>query len=161
MSIPEHAFDSKYHISGLDSGKALGLFSSFAFLKIKGNKNECGYGRPPYPILVSHPTYHQIFKNINKSDLFLWATFNCFGLANAIYSGRSYKRMHDKNMNARMIMSMVNLFCLCYVFAMSAGRLTGEHDNGLRWRDSENTHLYDFTSDFENNTKWKYFNDRR
>ncbi len=134
---------------------SLGWFSSFDILKVK-NFTTYISGRPPYPVIVPNPSFGTIVNGINKSDALLYFSISSIGFAYSILKGTNCKLMKTKLTLNRLFMFWANIVGLYLVFESSQKRLTGQLDNGLRWKVKDESILYDFVSDYTNNSFWKY-----
>jgi hypothetical protein len=160
--MAEHMYlNNKYHIvkPGVNPNS---WFASFSLFKSLSATNIISYAqRPPYPILISNPTFKQVVANLNKSDLLIYGTYFSFGFILSLFVTRPYHLLKDKLMVLHYGMHIFNIIAIYMVLNCSYYRLCGLMDNGLRWkRKDKSLNKYDFTSDFENNTIFKHFRER-
>ncbi|CAD8166856.1 unnamed protein product [Paramecium octaurelia] len=115
--------------------------------------------RPPYPVIISKPTVGDVLRNLNKADFGLFATVSFLGFFAARKSTlglttTEFVRQRGFSIAWNSIMMAGALFACMN----SNNRLTGFVDNGLQWRRKEQRlNKYDFTSEFEEGTIWKFF----
>lgn len=153
-------FNEKYHIINPESNTN-SLFSSFNLFKsLRGNQLYRDDERPPYPILISDPTIYQVLFNMNKSDFLLYSFVMSGAFIANIALTRNITSMTYKLRILHANMHFMNLVALIMATSASFYRLTGFMDNGLRWRRADGLNKYDFTSDMENKSIFKYFRER-
>ncbi len=116
--------------------------------------------RPPYPVLISNPTIYQVLCNMNKSDFLLYFFVMSGAFLTSIAVTRSIISMTKKLRILHYNMHFFNLIALTMATSASFYRLVGFMDNGLRWRRSDGLNKYDFTSDMESKSVFKYFRER-
>lgn len=112
----------------------------------------------PFPIIVDDPSVTQVLNNWNYADTGLVISSFVVGLfASKLYSDRSFcdsllrKRFYYKR--------LVNIFIATGIFfalTNSANRLQGYVPNGLPKKRTQEVLKYDYTSQFVNQTPWKY-----
>jgi hypothetical protein len=154
-------YNSKYHLIN-PNANTNGWLSSFATFKTFTPTGGVKYAqRPPYPILISNPTFGQICGNLNKSDVLLYLTVLSGGFVGSCYSLRGMTYLSKKLTFLHMHMHLFNIFALILALGCSHNRLVGMMDNGLRWkRKDRSLNKYDFTKDFEKHTIFKHFRER-
>jgi len=137
--------------------KSFGLLSSLStFWARPGTKNIYSvYERPPFPIKVDVPTWGDIFKEMRLSDIFMFGTIYGLGNLFAYSACRQMPIIMQRLLVYHSVSHMTLAFALSILIQVPHRRLTGFHDNGLRWRKPEDKmNKYDHTSHFEANTIW-------
>jgi hypothetical protein len=154
-------FNEKYHILRTDINPH-SLFASFnVFKKITTNGIYKFDQRPPYPILMSNPTYGDALDNMNKSDALVGLTIGLLSLPIGFFVTSQFGTLQHKFYVMKWIARLYVFFGAYMSFTCSAYRLMGYMDNGLRWKHQDLVELkYDFTRDFESKTIWKYLRER-
>jgi hypothetical protein len=154
-------FNSKYHYVKPDANPN-SLFSSFNIFKSLGASNIIPYEqRPPYPILISNPSFRQVLGNLNKSDFLVYSSIFFTGFGLSILTTRSYAILNQKLFILHVNMHLFNLLAIGIALNCSYYRLIGLMDNGLRWKKKDrNLNKYDFTRDFEKHTIFKHLRER-
>ena len=160
--MAEHMyFNNKYHIvkPGVDPNS---LFASFNVFKSISSTNIVPFAhRPPYPILISNPSFRQVVGNLNKSDLLVYAAVFSTGFTLSLFLTRPFNFLGQKLMVLHYTMHIFNIIGIVTALNCSYYRLAGLMDNGLRWkRKDKSLKKYDFTSDFEYNTIFRHFRER-
>jgi len=155
------SFNPKYHLMKKDNA-SLGWLSSFKFFTVKGNKNgNLSFSTTPYPVIINNPTLGDVSRNINKSDLLFVGSSTVLINLYLYWNFLNLRKLEYKLETHRRFTMFHATFCLSFLLLSSWGRLVGQIDNGLRFTHQDAaTKLYDFTSDYEQNSKWKYFSDR-
>lgn len=153
-------FNEKYHVINPESNIAK-LFSSFNYFKsLRAMSIYRADERPPYPILISNPSIYQVLYNMNKSDFLLYFFVMTGAFLCSVAITRSLNTMTTKLRIFHVNMHYSNLIALTIATSASYYRLTGFMDNGLRWRRSDGFNKYDFTSDMESKSIFKYLRER-
>jgi hypothetical protein len=153
-------YKEKYHVINPESNSNK-LFSSFNYFKsIRGNQIYRSDERPPYPVLISDPTINQVLSNMNKSDFLVYSFVMSGAFLVSVALTRNCITMTRKLRLLHLNMHFFNLIALTMATSCSFYRLTGFMDNGLRWRRSDGLNKYDFTSDMESKSIFKYFRER-
>lgn len=153
-------FNEKYHVVNQES-KPNSLFASFNYFKsIRGMQILRYDERPPYPVLISDPSVYQVLTNLNKSDFLVYLFIMSTAFISTVAVTRSYTLMAQKLRILHINMHFFNLLSLSVATSCSYYRLTGLMDNGLRWRRSDGLNKYDFTSDIESKSIFKYLRER-
>lgn len=153
-------FNEKYHVINPQSNSNK-LFSSFNYLKsLRGNQIYRSDERPPYPVLISNPSVYQVLYNMNKSDFLLYFSVMSTAFLTSIMMTRKLNTMTRKLRLMHYHMHFFNIVAIIMATSASYYRLVGFMDNGLRWRRSDGLNKYDFTSDMESKSIFKYFRER-
>lgn len=152
------SIDQKFHISNQTSNP-FGFFSFLNFFRFPSSS--LIQDRTPYPILKGNPTVREIFENLSKGDVMMYAfTMGCsFLVSNYTLSNMNILKtklfIHHWNMH------IANLFGICLAFFLSESRLRGRIDNGLRWKgEFIEFNKYDFTSEFEKKSIYRHLNEK-
>ena len=149
-------FNEKYHVINPQSN-INSLFSSFNFFKsIRGNQIYRFDERPPYPVIISDPTIYQVLCNLNKSDFLVYLFTMSASFLATIAITRNLTSMHHKLKILHLNMHFFNIVSMTAATSCSFYRLNGFMDNGLRWRRNDQLNKYDFTSDMESKSIFKY-----
>lgn len=153
-------FNEKYHVINPESNSNR-LFSSFNYFKsLRGNQVFRSDERPPYPVLISDPSIYQVLYNMNKSDFLLYLFVMSGAFLGSIALTRNTVTMTRKLRLLHFNMHFFNLVAMTMATSCSYYRLSGFMDNGLRWRRSDGLNKYDFTSDMESKSVFKYLRER-
>lgn len=115
----------------------------------------------PFPIIVEEPTWGQVISNWNTADTGLVSTFFLGGLifAKTINRSHSYDTasLLEKRFLYKRHVNLIFFMGLSLALLNSYNRLTGYVPNGLPKKRTEEVLKYDYTSEFANNSFWKYF----
>jgi len=153
-------FNEKYHVFNPESNSN-NLFSSFNYFKsLRGMPIYRMDERPPYPILISNPSIYQVLYNMNKSDCLLYFFVISGAFLTSIAITRNMVTMTRKLRILHYNMHFLNIIALTMATSASYYRLVGFMDNGLRWRRSDGLNKFDFTSDMESKSIFKYLRER-
>lgn len=113
------------------------------------------YERPPFPIKVDTPTYKDLFRELRFSDLFMFGTIYSSGIVFAYFASRRLPVVMQRLVVYHSVSHMTGMFATAMLIRLPYHRLTGYHDNGLRWKKPEDKlNKFDCTSHFEANTIW-------
>lgn len=113
------------------------------------------YQRPPFPIKVDQPTWYDIREEMRFADFFMFGTVYGTGL---LFGYLASKKMPMVMQRLAVYHSVSHMFlglAMSLLITVPYRRLTGFHDNGLRWRKPEDKlNKFDHTTHFEKNTIW-------
>jgi hypothetical protein len=89
------------------------------------------------------------------SDFFMFGTIYATGTFWAFLAARKLPIVMQRLLVYHSVSHMFFALGLCMLIQVPYRRLTGFHDNGLRWRKPEDKlNKFDHTSHFEQNTIW-------
>lgn len=135
----------------------LGGFNAF---QVYGNIGVVSQtSRPPCPVIADDPTLIQTVNNLNRADFGVFLGFNLISIPMAyrssIISSSNYS-------SQKQLFAAITTLYACFGLQAAMGnsymRLTGKTENGLRWKYRDGyLRKYDFTTEYENQTIWKYF----
>lgn len=113
------------------------------------------YERPPFPIKVDLPTWRDIRHEMRASDYFMFGTIYSVGNVFAFMCARKLPIVMQRIIIYHAASHMMFVCAAAFIIQIPYRRLTGFHDNGLRWKKPEDKmNKYDHTSHFEANTIW-------
>eukprot|EP01015_Nassula_variabilis_P026511 TRINITY_DN530_c0_g1_i9.p3 TRINITY_DN530_c0_g1~~TRINITY_DN530_c0_g1_i9.p3 ORF type:complete len:155 (+),score=17.60 TRINITY_DN530_c0_g1_i9:92-556(+) len=112
--------------------------------------------RPPYPIIISNPTFTQVLRNMNRADLGIIIGFVLLSVPLGRYvSSSGSLNLFMKRKLFYSCLQMGVLFGSITAANNSFFRLTGHIENGLKWRRrGKQLNKYDLTSEYEKGTFW-------
>ena len=114
--------------------------------------------RPPFPVINDDPTFANVVNNLNRADfgVFVATCLISLPLANKVL--RSASDLGQKRMFYNSTLSYGFLMALSFALINSQKRLQGHTNNGLTWKyNNRRLKKYDFNSEYEQGTVWKYF----
>jgi len=132
------------------------LSSLNVFWARAGTKNIYSvYERPPFPIKIDTPNWGDIFHEMRFSDYFMFGTIYGTGTLWAYAASRKMPIVMQRLLVFHAVSHMSLAFALSLLIQIPYRRLTGFHDNGLRWKKPEDKlNKFDHTSHFDPNTLW-------
>jgi hypothetical protein len=154
------SFNDKYYSLKQESNPN-SLFASFKVFQTQVRGRGALGRRPPYPIIKSDPSCSEVFFNMNKSDVLVGLSYYTLGFFMTLYATKGIPSLAFRFSLTRTYMVFWSGIAIFAAMTCSFFRLRGILDNGLRWKHKEMIDTkYDFTSDFERNTIFKYFRNR-
>ena len=140
-----------------DRSSSYGLLSSLrVFWARAGTKSMYStYESPPFPIKIDTPTWKDICSEMRFSDYFMFGTIYTVGTLWAYAAARKLPFVMQRLIVYHSCSHMSLVLGISLLISVPYRRLTGFHDNGLRWKKPENKlNKFDHTSHFEANTIW-------
>ena len=146
-----------------ERGASFGPLSSLRVLWTRNGTSQIygTYDRPPFPIVIDTPTVGDVLRELRFSDVFMLGSIYAAGICMGYASSRPFPMLMQRLVVYHGISHVSLLVGMSLAFQLPYRRLTGYHDNGLRWSAPEDRlKKFDATSLFEQATVWGRFRTR-